>query len=205
MKTKLSIILLVKMLFFLVVVNALADSEGHLVSEYYKKFNITNDGTASMIALSYFRSTVPVALQPDILADILDRALHDQNPFIAGNILVMLNSDDFGPPLQWNQRLQKSIYAQTKFPDWSVRRLLVDLIKHRQKEAARDVMLSLQNDPDDRVRWEALNAIERWPDAKSIYQAYIQAHQTDPAFAKAVVNAQVHLETLRQGKFSPGQ
>jgi hypothetical protein len=172
-------------------------TENALATKYYSEFN-THDGTGAMIAGSNFIHEVPVETRANILADILNRAISEKNHLVMQAIIVFLIGGDGGARPAWNERLTQSVFALENGSDWNTKTLLVDLLSNRKERGARSIILALQTDPDDRVRFEALRAVAKWPDAVSIYQTYIQVHQGDPSYARAVRNAQSRMQRVRE-------
>jgi hypothetical protein len=166
---------------------------------YYHEFD--TDGTGNLLASRQFIKEVPPAEWADILAEIMDRASAAQPPNyrIIKNIIGFLGGNSKSPDkITWNEHLEKAVYAQAKSPDWNVRTLLINSLDMAQPEKARNMILSFQDDSDDRVRSMVLDTVTRWPDAEAIYQKYIQTHENDKNYALSIQQAKANLDIVHR-------
>jgi len=74
-------------------------------------------------------------------------------------------------------------------PDPIVRSCASYVLAAKQKDKARKIILTFLNDPDDHVRPSLMDDIKHWPDAGTIYQKYIQAHDGDSNYKESVQSA----------------
>jgi len=81
--------------------------------------------------------------------------------------------------------------------------LLVGLLGKAGENETRELVLSFQNDPDEKVRSAFIRGIVDWPDAKTIYQKYIEDHQADPNYAESVQYARNWLNIVNERAKSP--
>jgi len=185
---------------FITVESVWADSVDDFANKYYPPLKANeNDGTGLRIVLHQFFDEVPAASQSEVLARIMERASAATPPDNALIESILSVSEGFqDKKVEWNTHLEKLIYAQAKNPDPNVRGMVVHALAKMRKDAAREVVLSFLNDPDDGVRSRALDSIDQWPDAESIYQGYIQSHHSDADHSKSLQYANDNLNVLHE-------
>lgn len=159
-------------------------SEKEWSDKYYGGFG-TNDGTSAITIFHNFSQEVPEGLKAEVLAEIIDRAKQQHDNKIIWAVLSFLNGSE-GRQIEWNNHLRDSLYPLAKSPDEVVRSLLVDLLGHVRKDDARELILSFQNDPSEKVRSSFIHSIVEWPDGEQIYQKFIQDHQSDSNYAASI-------------------
>lgn len=174
--------------------SANATTNADFVNKYYRIFESAEQVGPSI----FFFKDVPPSSRAEVLADILDRAVaaNPQNLMVIRNVIEILRG--FQGPVTWNAHLEKSVLDQAKSPDLTIRELLIEMLAIARKDQNRDLILSFQNDPDQEIRYAALHDIVRWPDAESIYQKFIQDHQSDPNYAKSVQAARNHINIVHE-------
>lgn len=151
-----------------------ADIAENLVVKYCEALNGA-DGTSRNFVRDAMDKEIPASDKDEFYALIIDRAANELNG--EGAICFILSDvESRGPKFVWNQHLKRSILAQAKSGSISVRGLLVGLLGMHDRDECRDLCLSYLDDSDDRVRYRALSAVARWPDARQILTRYIQDH-----------------------------
>jgi hypothetical protein len=184
---KKQVLVLVGLLSAIFAVAAQATTIDEFVAQYTDGFN--SDGTGMVMSMANFEGKVPVSQQEEVLSKMLDQALAANPPNYRVVSRVILFLGDLRHEIVWSQHLESVIYAQIKSPDGDVRGCTSMLLGKKQKDKARSLVLSLQNDPDDAVRVDFIYSIEKWPDAGPIISKYIHDHESDPKYADSVRDA----------------
>lgn len=200
MKTKILGYVVVNTLAFLSFDFARADSTDDFVNKYYPPLKANeNDGTGQMGILSKFFKEVPTSSQAEVLARVLEKASNSTPPDVDLIMSILGISNGFQDhKINWNAHLKKLIYAQSKSADPNVRGMVVHLLAKADKDNARDLIISLLDDPDETVRCKALDGIDAWPDAESICEKYIQDHQGEESRSKSLKYAQDNLDAIHK-------
>lgn len=177
-----------------------ADSVDGYVNKYYPllKANET-DGTGQMGILLHFFKEVPDDAQAEVLARIFEKASTETPPDVAlMSNMLSLSAGFQDKKIKWNEHLKNLVYAQAKSSNPDLRGFVIRMLAKKQSADAHDLVLAALNDSNEEVRCDALDGLQKWPNAVTIYNQYIQTHQGDASYSKSLKYAQDNLNALQQ-------
>lgn len=198
MKTKLFEFVATIVLFFALLSLARADSVDGYVNKYYPLLK-ANKYEGAPVLVSRFLKEVPDDEQAEVLARIFERASAETPPDVTlmGNMLG-LSAGFQDKKIKWNDHLKNLIYAQAKSSNPDLRGFVIRMLAKQQNADAHDLVLAALNDSSEEVRCDALDGLQKWPNAVTIYNQYIQTHQGDASYSKSLKYAQDNLNALQQ-------
>ncbi len=168
--------------------------------KYYIAFNKwQGDGAGYMFA--NFNKEVPVSLQADVLDQMLDRACANKptKDYLAANYVFKYIAG-VHPEFTFSQQFDANLYTLAKDSNHLARRDVIDFLGRMKREKDHDLIVAALNDPDDEVREAAIEGLRDRPDTEAVYQKFIHDHQSDPAYAPAIRNAQAVLDASHEAK-----
>lgn len=172
-----------------------AETDNKIVDKYYSLFN-SSDGTGLLYAMTEFSKEVPSTDRSEVLASIIDQASKKpEDSQVIANIAGSLYNE--GASFVWSVHLERSLLAQVKHGDATVRSSIIDLLAHKEHNKYRGICLSSLEDPDDHVRKIAVSSIGRWDDGREILSKYIKDHYFSPDHNASVQKAENMLKASR--------
>lgn len=160
-----------------------ADARGDLVDKYINRLQDQTCGNGVRGVISDLIDEVPASERDELFASIIDKG--GQSPEADNaipHILDILSPESFGDV--WSSHLEKAVLSQNANKSPGVRRMLVGLLSKRDREKYREICLSYLDDPDQRVQFGAVCALEYWPDAVGVLSKYVRGRRynaEDPA------------------------